>query len=103
MCPAFTSLAIWVITVKPRRALPVDSVDAGFDGDSGVESGHRSRGSASTGREAIANSDAVDEFGVEGDLLVGGTEDVGEDELGFSILEATLLALDIERLDLFVY
>ena len=58
-----------------------------------MESSHTSGGSTSTGREDIANSDVVDEFGVEGDLLVGGTEDVGEDELGFGVLEATLLSL----------
>jgi hypothetical protein len=96
MCPALTSFAIWVIAVKTRRALPVDSVDAGLNGDSGVESSHTSRGSASTGREDIANSDVVDEFEAKEDLLVCGTED----ELGLRVLEATLLALDIER---FVY
>lgn len=88
---------------QARRVLLVDSVDAGLNGDSSVESGHTSEGSTSAGREDVSDSDGVDEFGVERDLLVGGTEDVGEDKLGFRVLEASFIALDIERLDLFVY
>jgi hypothetical protein len=62
-----------------------------------VESGHASEGSTSARSEDISDSDVVDEFGVEGNFLVGGAEDVREDELRICVLEASFLALGVEE------
>jgi len=78
---------------EPRRALAIDGVDGGFDGDASVQRRHASGGGASPWRKNVADRDVFDELGVQADLGVGCAQDVGEDELGLGVLEPSLPAL----------
>jgi hypothetical protein len=60
-----------------------------------VQSGHAGSRRASACGEDIADSDVLDVLGVEIYRLVGVTEDVEKDFFGVCVLEATLLALEV--------
>jgi len=62
-----------------------------------MKSCHTRSAGSSARRQDVADRDIFDEFGVEVRAGVGGAEDVGEDEFGFGVFEASFAALYDER------